>query len=180
MGASGGRLRIDRRRLLEGTAVALPFLCTPFASAVHAAVDEALISDVKLAAKWIALALKQSGYNADFSVESLAEIERFFNEHSRDGRPLPGGRLADRTGQRLFALGSYVGEVIRREGGGQWYAESGDPDAEINIELQLPGGSRIWPMHRVIQRLKNGPEENIYDYGRIILQSLDPVDEPAR
>jgi hypothetical protein len=134
--------------------------------------DESLIADTQVAAEWIAKALNQSGYRADFSVESLGEIERFFVEHSKDGRPVPDGRLSERTGPRVFAIGAYVGEVVRRAGGGKWYAVAGDPEGEVNIEVRFPDGSRIWPMQRAIKRLMNGPEENIYDYGRLVLASL--------
>ena len=36
--------------------------------------------DVKASAKWISQALQSSGYRADFSPESLWEIDRFFDE----------------------------------------------------------------------------------------------------
>jgi hypothetical protein len=166
------KLRSTRRQFLGCGAVAVALLCCRVSLAAGPAMDEALIADAHRAAEWIAKALNQSGYRADFSAESLAEIERFFVEHSKDGRPIPGGRLSDRTGPRLFAVGAYVGEVIRRAGGGQWYVELGDPQGEVNIEVRFPDGSRIWPMQRVIKRLKNGPEENIHDYGRLVITSL--------
>lgn len=134
--------------------------------------DEALIADTRVAAEWISRALSKSGYRADFSVESLAEIERFFAEHSNDGRPVPGGRLVEKTGPRIFALGAYVGEVLRRAATGHWYAEAGDPEVEFNIEVRFPDGSRIWPMQRAIKRFNNSPEENIHDYGLLVLQSV--------
>ena len=37
-----------------------------------------------------------------------------------EGRGRPGGLLADGTGTRLFAIGSYVGEVVCRHAGGTW------------------------------------------------------------
>jgi len=56
-----------------------------------------------------------SGYCADFSIDSLRDIDRFFDEHSRKGEVVPGGLLAERFGSRIFAIGSYVGETIRLE-----------------------------------------------------------------
>lgn len=44
-------------------------------------------------------------------------------------------------GQRLVAVGAYVREVFRRELGGEWHGDNGDPEAEINVELRLPDGS---------------------------------------
>jgi hypothetical protein len=41
-----------------------------------------IVSDAEMAAQWISTALKTSGYKADFSLQSLQEIERFFVEHT--------------------------------------------------------------------------------------------------
>jgi len=124
-----------------------------------------LVQDAAKSAAWIAEALKSSGYKADFSIQSLKEVDRFFDEHSRDGRPVPGGLLGEQLGSRLFALGAYVGEVIRRTNGGTWAGDDADPKGEINIELVLPNGGRIWPVQRVMKRLQLGREEGIYAYG---------------
>jgi hypothetical protein len=129
----------------------------------------AIVSDAEEAANWIAAALNESGYGADFSAQSLREIERFFVEHSEEGRPKPGGLLAQDTGARLFAMGSYVGEVIRRKGGGEWVGSDDDPQAEINITMRQSGGALLWPVQRVMKRLLNGPEDNIYHYGLVVL-----------
>jgi hypothetical protein len=124
-----------------------------------------LVEDVRTSAKWIAKALSSSGYQADFSLASLKEIDRFFDEQSPNGDPIPGGLLSEQLGARLFALGGYVGEVIRRTNGGKWQAKDEDPRGEINITLVLPGGGMIWPVQRVMKRFKNGAEDGIYAYG---------------
>lgn len=124
-----------------------------------------LVEDAQQAADWIAVALSSSGYKADFSVDSLKDIDRFFDEHSRAGQATPGGLLAEQFGQRMFALGSYVGEVIRRQHGGEWRGDDQDEQGEINIELVLPGGGVIWPVQRVLKRFQNGPEDGIFAYG---------------
>lgn len=130
-----------------------------------------LIEDAGRAAEWVSAALSSSGYSADFGLGSLMEIDRFFNEHSRDGEPVPGGLLAEQFGQRMFALGAYVGEVIRRQHGGEWRGNDGDPEGEINLELHLPGGSVIWPVQRVMKRFRNGPEDGLFAYGLAVTGS---------
>ena len=45
-----------------------------------------LIDDLELASKWVAKALNSSNYQADYSVESLKEIDRFFKEENRPGK----------------------------------------------------------------------------------------------
>ena len=54
--------------------------------------------------------------------------------------------------------------MIRRAIGGTWSADDADPEAEINIELQLPDGSIVWPVQRVMKRLANGAEDAVAPY----------------
>jgi hypothetical protein len=124
-----------------------------------------ILNDLQVSANWIANALNTAGYKADFSANSLVEIDRFFSEHSRNGGPVPGGLLAESLGQRLFSLGAYVGEVIRRSIGGEWRGNDSDPQAEIHVELHLPDGAVCWPVQRVMKRLQLGSEESIAAYG---------------
>ncbi|MEU0185438.1 hypothetical protein ABZ312_30350 [Streptomyces sp. NPDC006207] len=133
-----------------------------------------LVEDVHAHAEWMARALTQSRYRADFTMGSLREVERFFEEHSEDGTPTDGGLLAQETGQRLFALGAYVGETLRRELGGTWQADDDDPDGEINIQLCLNNGSVIWPVQRVIKRFRNGAEDNIAVYAALLGGPVGP------
>lgn len=126
-----------------------------------------LVEDAQKAAAWVGNALISSGYKADFSLESLREIDRFFDEQSQDGEAVPGGLLSEQLGSRIFSLGSYVGEVIIRAYGGRWRADDNDPEGELNVEVVLPGGAIIWPVQRVMKRFKNGPEDGIYVYGRL-------------
>ncbi len=121
--------------------------------------------DALKGAEWISQALQSSGYRADFTAESLWHIDFFFDDHSRNGEPTPGGLLSDNLGKRLFALGAYTGEVLRRHIGGEWHEDDTDPQAEINIELKLTSGAQYWPVQRVMKRFKNGSEDSIAAYG---------------
>jgi len=120
-----------------------------------------LQDDIHSSAAWIAQALTSSDYRADFTPQSLWEIDRFFDEHSRDGAAKSGGLLAEGLGARLFAIGSYAGEVVRRAVGGEWVVDDDDPEGEINIELLLQDGTRCWPVHRAMKRFQNGAEDGI-------------------
>src|SRR6478735_4165688 len=86
--------------------------------------------DIAAASDWMARALQSSGYRADFTPESLWEIDRFFDEHSADGSPKAGGLLSESLGSRLFAIGSYIGEVFLRHAGGEWHGDDKDPQVE--------------------------------------------------
>ena len=124
--------------------------------------------DAVKAAEWVASALTSSGYAADFSSGSLWEIDRFFEEQSLRGEARPGGLLSEDLGSRIFALGAYTGEVIRRDLGGDWEADVNDPEAEINIAVHLADGTVIWPIQRAMKRYSNGGEDAIAPYAAVL------------
>jgi hypothetical protein len=134
------------------------------------AAETAIARDAIEAADWMATALSSSGYKANFTLDSLKEIDRFVDEQAPDGRPKPGGLLSQQFGARVFALGAYIGETIRRQGEGQWEGNDSDPEAEINVAVRLKSGTTFWPMQRIMKRIKNGPEDGIYAYGFVMLR----------
>jgi hypothetical protein len=62
--------------------------------------------------------------------------------------------LSQDLGSRLFAVGAYIGEVIRRERGGDWVADDNDPQAEINLAVRLTDGTTCLPIQRAMKRFK--------------------------
>lgn len=138
-----------------------------------------IIEDIGIGADWISRALQSSGYHADFSERSLREIDRFFDEHTQNGVAKQGGLLSEDLGKRLFGLGAYIGEVVRRAKGGRWIGDDSDPEAEITVELILPSGARCWPIQRVMKRLSNGAQDSIVAWGSGLgLQGGVPVVSP--
>ncbi len=134
-----------------------------------------ILRDVSIAADWVASALSSSGYRADFSLESLKEVDRFLDEQAPGGKPKRGGLLSKDFGNRLFSLGAYVGEVVRRQVGGHWEGDDSDPEAEVNVAVRLTGGRMIWPVQRVMKRCKNGDEDSVYAYGAILSGAGTPL-----
>ena len=118
-----------------------------------------LAQDIPAAAAWAAGALRSSGYRADYTLESMRELDRFFDEQSG-----PGGILSRNRGQILFGLGSYVGETAIRLWGGRWLTDDSDPEGEVNIAVELDSGVRFWPVVRCMKRCRLGPEEGLYAY----------------
>jgi hypothetical protein len=137
-----------------------------------------LKQDIDERADWIARALRSSNYRTNFTPQSLWDIDLFFDDHGQNGAPKAGGLLSEQLGPRLFALGAYVGEVIRRSVGGEWQTDDADPRGEINVALKLPDGSVIWPVQRVMKRLKNGPEDAIAAYGHLCGLPVGPKPAP--
>lgn len=124
-----------------------------------------LVEDAAEMAEVISTALRSSGYAADFQPASLGELDRFFDDNTGNGGPTRRGLLSKDLGKRVFALGAYLGEVIRRQLGGEWHGDDREPHGEVNMELRLPGGGVIWPMQRCMKRLVNGPEDGLAAYG---------------
>lgn len=124
----------------------------------HAESANTLEEDIPKAAEWVVNALNASGYKADYSLESMKEIDRFFDEQSG-----PDGILAkNNRGWILFSLGSYVGQTAIKLHGGKWITDDNDPEGEINIAVETAGGVTLWPVIRCMKRYKNGPEDSIY------------------
>jgi hypothetical protein len=124
--------------------------------------------DIPEMASWIAKALNASGYRADFTVASARELDRFFDEQlAGPGDPKEGGFLAEQLGPRIFAVGSYVGEVIRRNSQGWTWADADDPEDEINVRLQREA-EVVWAVQRAMKRYAEGPESGIAAYVSVL------------
>jgi hypothetical protein len=158
----------------------IPLSCAPLGAAVRKRGDalSSLRSDVATSSDWIAGALAQTGYGGDFSPESLWELDRFLEDHTVEGRARRGGPLADDVGAKLFALGAYLGEVIRRDHGGEWRSGSDDEADEVNIELRLPDGTHLWPVQRVMKRFQLGEEEGLAAYALAVGVPVGPAPAP--
>lgn len=118
-----------------------------------------LAEDIPTYAQWAKDNLNKTGYRVNRNLEGMKEIERFFNEQSSEG-----GALSGQSGSILFGLGCLIGETIIKMYGGHWETDDEDPQGEMNIAVRLPDNSVIWPVQRCMKRLKNGEQENIYDY----------------
>lgn len=118
-----------------------------------------LYEDIYAACEWVVLALNSSGYNADYTIESMKEIDRFIDEQSGEN-----GIISRNRGKILFSLGCYVGETVIRLYGGKWYADDNDPKGEINASVKLDSNTVIFPIQRVIKRYQNGSEDSVYVY----------------
>jgi hypothetical protein len=134
------------------------------------AAQPTIVKDAMDAAEWMAKRLSSIGYKGDFSIESLKDVDRFFDEQASNGKPNPGGQLSHHFGMQIFALGADVGETIRRAGNGQWQGNDSDEHPEITLAVKLKSGTIFWPTQRVIKRFENGREDAIYWYGVSILQ----------
>lgn len=118
-----------------------------------------LEQDIRESSEWVVKALNSSGYKADYSLESMKEVDRFFDEQNAEN-----GILANNRGQIIFALGSYIGETAIKLYGGRWITNDDEPNGEINIAVEVSNGTVIWPVKRCMRRYTNGAKDSIHDY----------------
>ena len=136
-----------------------------------------LKEDIKTASQWIVAAFASENYKLDYSITSFISIDLFIKKETKDRKPIPGGRLSQHLGKTIFALGSYIGEtMIRNVPDSQWIVDDADPQGEMNMAIQFPDGSRVWPVQRVMKRISNGPEDSVYIYGHALTKAY--INEP--
>ena len=128
-----------------------------------------LMEDIPKAEQWLVEAMASSGYTLDGTIGSFRELDRFFEEQQR-----PGGLLDGKVGNKLFAIGCYMGQVLIAQLGGTWETDDSDPMGEINIAVHLSDGSTVWPVQRAMKRFENGAEDGLYAYG-IVLSRRDSI-----
>ena len=121
--------------------------------------NEKMKSVIEMMKQWITAALSSSDYKADFSMESLKEIDRFFDEQNTED-----GILSKNAKGIIFALGIYVGETIIANYGGEWIDEEyKDPNT---IKLKTMDGEVWFPVIRVLARYQYGSANSLYLYGQ--------------
>jgi hypothetical protein len=120
---------------------------------------QTLEHDITVASDWVVKSLNYSGYKVDYTVNSMKELDRFFETENK-----PGGILSKNRGQILFGLGAYVGQTAIKLYGGKWITNDVDPYGEAKIAVKLSDGSTIWPVIKCMKRYQNGKADSIYEY----------------
>ena len=124
-----------------------------------------LKEDIVISAEWLVKAFAALDIELDYSVKSVERIETLLSEQFVDGQAIPDGLFATGLGGKLFAISSYVGEVIiKNTRATKWETDDDDPEGEVNITLISANGSAMFPAHRIMKRIQNGEEDNVYHY----------------
>ena len=123
------------------------------------------------------LAREQFQINLDFSENSLENVEKILASLHNT---LPKGVLdklfrrgpsQDQIWEMSKGWGGYIGEVIRRQWGGEWTTETAaNPGTVITLRVS---GSDIFPPVKVYKRLTNGAEDNIWHYYQVLKQDFE-------
>ncbi|MGE3808064.1 MAG: hypothetical protein AB7K24_25670 [Gemmataceae bacterium] len=108
------------------------------------------------AADIVASTARITGDTLDYSVASLAVVDRIIENFRKDGQTI------DSMAETLFCFGCYVGEVLVRNAGGRWLAtpEEHLPVLGMRITVELPN-SLCNPIAKVFKRMHNGMEDHL-------------------
>ena len=111
-------------------------------------------------------ASKAYGRTLDFSGGSVAALEEVLAALT------PSEPENEEYLTRLW--GSYLGEVMVREFGGEW-TMSLYPGSEFSVPTVVVRGSRLYPLMKVFRRLTLGEDENLANFYRLVRQRLEPA-----
>jgi hypothetical protein len=115
-------------------------------------------------------------FRLDWSDGSIQQIEAILTRmHDEMASAQPTG---DQILQFAKMFGSYVGEVFRKNHGGQWGMVTLGGDTFPGMQADN-GGGRFWPWGRVRKRLLNGPEDNVWHYYQHLAEG-ESRDSPPR
>ncbi len=131
---------------------------------------------------WMEAVLKSDGYHTDFSPPSLWEIDRFFDDHCENGvvkEGAPFARNAEKFKHTLIVAGFYIGEVVRRHLGGQWFAPDDDTEeSAFKSSVRLPDGTECFPVQRARDRFELGAQAGIAAWGLSLGLPVGPCLNP--
>ena len=104
-----------------------------------------LLEDINQGSEWIVKAFAELNKSLDYSLDSLKEIDKFFDEEAENGQPKSGGVLERGLGSKLFSIGAYVGQtLIKNCPGSEWVTNDSDPQGEINVQVKFKSGRLLF------------------------------------
>lgn len=102
----------------------------------------------------------------DWSDASVAHIETMLAEFHRQIHSVK--PTDEQVLQFAKLFGSYVGEVFRRNHGATWGIVSLEGQSFPGLKASGPAGL-FWPWGRVQNRIRNGPEDDVWHYYQYLL-----------
>ena len=113
------------------------------------------------------------GVRLDYSVESIERLEHLLSQlYSKLPRGffqklLQRGLTHGEVEKASEMFGAYIGEVIRRHGGGTWEMDTRFTRGHICLRKDE---KRIYPASKVYKRLTQGPSDSVWFYVQYLMQ----------
>lgn len=138
------------------------------------------------AADAVRTAQENFGFALDFSEESIQSLETILaclaGTLKTDGTERI-GEGEDAVEHAVKMWGGYLGEVVRRNCGGEWelaeYPRQAHADQPTTVPTVVVAGSQLYPLIKVYRRLTMGEPENVwkfYERIRTKISSVHPMD----
>jgi hypothetical protein len=107
---------------------------------------------------------RESGYELDYSGESLRTVEQIIDAEFADWRPWRRGKAKKAAVPVASLVGAYVGEVMVRNLGGMW---GWMPEYDV-AAVQTPAGGWTSPPAKAQKRFVNGKEDDLVFYYEVL------------
>jgi len=113
------------------------------------------------------LAKTRFGIELDWSDASIADVEKTLAQVHASYLATTPRPTEEQVMSYAKGFGSYVGEVYRRNHGGDWGMVS--LNGQKFPGLRTKAGTNFWPWARVANRITDGNENNVVDYYRTLI-----------
>jgi hypothetical protein len=113
----------------------------------------------RLAAEFVA-AMRDLGWELDYSEQSVRTLEEMIEQQFEDWRPWRTGKVAKKNLPIASLVGAYLGEVMIRHLGGHW---GWMPEFDV-AAIQLRSGTWTSPPAKAQKRFVNGTGDNLAFY----------------
>lgn len=146
--------------------------------------DELQAEMISAAGSAVKHARKYWSTELDYSPNSIEEVELILARmheslpRNRFLKLLKRGPSEEQMAQLAIAYGAYIGEVFRREFGGEWSKEQIMGQQDV-LSLKFTSQNMIFPAGKVWKRLQNGDEDNVWAFFQLIRRRLQEPEGKA-
>ena len=163
------------RCLFHRVKAALPDVPTPCYAGRMAGFDSIADMMYGCAAEAVAVAQEEFGFTLDYSHGSVESLETVL------ASTVASMDASDKAAleHAVKCWGSYLGEVVRKNFGGQWELIQ-YPGRAAAVPALVIDGSQLYPLMKVYRRLTVGDAENVRDFYAKIRNRLSPVQPTDR
>jgi hypothetical protein len=155
--------------------LSLIFALSPFQARAVEQQSQSFVADLNIhkiaeayALDAVDLAKSQFGIQLDWSDASIANVEKALVKMHASYIATTPRPTQEQMMSFAKGFGSYVGEVYRRNHGGEWGMVS--LSGQKFPGLRTKAGTNFWPWGRVANRITDGDENNVFDYYQVLLQ----------
>lgn len=97
---------------------------------------------------WISNFFIQEGYHTDFTLNSLAEVDKFFKEKTN--------LVLENDNNRnlIFSISAYIGEVIKKRFKGKWELSRAIDLDDESIAISFKDYNTIYPLNMTFEIIR--------------------------